>query len=201
MVDARALQRKLAAVGLLVVLLLMVYWLLIQPYVDSMNAYRDQIAGLQEQIQRFTKVIGQKEYYQKQLAVLTGNHKLKQNFIIAETTAMASATLQQKVKTLIGAKGGQLISTQVSLPPGSMLKTTAAAPAEKTVSINVLMRVSMDSLREIFYSLESGRPVLTIDNVSISKLHAGRRLNASANSNQDLLEVRYEITAYLGGVL
>ncbi len=201
MVDARALQKKFAAVGLLVVLLLMVYWLLIQPYVDSMSVYRDQIAGLQEQIQRFTKVIGQKEQYQKQLAVLTGNPKLKQNFISAETTAMASAILQQKVKTLIGAKGGQLISTQVSLPPGSMLKTTTAEPAEQTVSINVLMRVNMDSLREIFFSLESGRPVLTIDNVSISKLHAGRRLNASANNNQDLLEVRYEITAYLGGVL
>ena len=201
MVDARALQKKFAAVGLLVVLLLMVYWLLIQPYVDSMSAYRHQIAGLQEQIQRFTKVIGQKEQYQKQLAVLTGNPKLKQNFISAETTAMASAILQQQVKTLIGAKGGQLISTQVSLPPGSMLKTTTAAPAEQTVSINVLMRVNMDSLREIFFSLESGRPVLTIDNVSISKLHAGRRLNASANNNQDLLEVRYEITAYLGGVL
>lgn len=196
--DYSQIGRRIAAITLLLMVLLGVYALVINPYRELLNDYRAEIVSLGEKIERFNALIVQKDKFQRKLMMVKNNSASSQYFIKAKTVTLASALLQQRVKQVVQTKGAQLISTQVSLPANSVNMDDKSDAAEnQLVAIKVSMKATIESLYEIFYMLESGSPLVIIDDVSISRVRYGRRLNVANNQEQDLLEVHCTISAQM----
>lgn len=196
--DYSLIGRRIAAVALLLMALLGSYALVINPYRELLNDYRAEIVALGEKIERFNILIEQKDKFQRQLIAVRNNKASSQYFIKAKTVTLASALLQQRVKQVVQAKGAQLVSTQVSLPANSVKMNDKSGTTEnQLVAIKVSMKATIESLYEIFYTLEGGSPLMVIDDVSINRVRNGRRLNVANNQEQDLLEVRCTITAQM----
>ncbi|WP_455201691.1 type II secretion system protein GspM [Kaarinaea lacus] len=198
LIDYPLIGRRLAAVTLLVFLLLGSYVFAINPYRELVDNYRAEIVSLGGKIARFNALIGQKDKFQRQLMAVKNNNASSQYFIKAKTVTLASALLQQRVKKVVQAKGGQLVSTQVSLPANSVkMNDKSSAIDNQLVAIKVSMKATIESLYEIFYMLEGGSPLVVIDDVSINRMRQGRRLNVANDQQQNLLEVRCTITAQM----
>ena len=193
------LVRRVVAVSLLFVAIAGIYSLTIHPYMKVMNDYREEMVSLSDRVERFNRLIRQKEIFQKQLRTVKNDRVSGQYLIKADTVTLASAALQQKVKQVVKTKGAQLVSTQGSLPANYLEKQKSdELKGGYPVSMKVAMKASLDSAYEVFHTLESGtNPLVVIDEVSIGRIHQGRRLNVSSGNEQLILDVRYTITAHM----
>jgi general secretion pathway protein M len=192
------ISRRFGAIALLFVLIFGCYLLVINPYIGLINGYRSEIASLGDKIERFNALVKQKDAFQRQLIAVKNNRAASQYFIKARTITLASAALQQKIKQVVQAQNGQLVSTQVSLPVNSLATENEKQNLrDRGVSVKVSMKATIESMYRVFYTLESGSPLVVIDNVSISRIHQGRRLNASSSQSQELLDVRYTVFAHM----
>lgn len=191
-------SRRFGAVALLFVFVFGCYFLVINPYIGLINNYRSEIVSLDDKIELFNALVKQKDAFQRQLTAVKSNHATSQYFIKAKTITLASAALQQKIKQVVQAQNGQLVSTQVSLPVNSLAtENDKQNSRDRGVSVKVNMKATIESMYQIFYTLESGSPLVVIDNVSISRVHQGRRLNVSSSQSQELLDVRYTVFAHM----
>ena len=191
-------SRRFGAVVLLFVFVFGCYFLVINPYIGLINTYRSEIVSLGDKIERFNALVQQKDAFQRQLVAVKNNRAASQYFIKAKTITLASAALQQKIKQVVQAQNGQLVSTQVSLPVNSLATENENQKShDRGVSVKVSMKATVDSLYQVFYTLESGSPLVVIDNISISRVHQGRRLNVSSSQSQELLDVRYTVFAHM----
>lgn len=193
------LVRRIAAVSLLVVVITGIYNLTVSPYMNLITDYKSEIVSLSERISRFNALIEHKEKFQKQLRAVKNDRMSSQFLIKAGTVTLASAALQQKIKQVVQSKGAQLISTQVSLPTNDLnVGKKNETKKNYPVSIKVAMKASIDSTYEIFHAMESStNPLVIIDEVSIGRIHQGRRLNVSSKKEQEILDVRYTVTAHM----
>lgn len=106
-----------------------------------------------------------------------------------EGPGLAAARLQKRVKAVVAAAGGQLLSTQ-NLPP-------EAAGRFKRVTVNVKMRGSTEVLADVLYRLESATPLLFVDNLLVtSRITRVRRAKPRGTA---VLEVRFDLSGYLPG--
>ena len=83
-------------------------------------------------------------------------------YLKATTPALASAELQDAVKTILeSAVGqGQVPTTQVATPKDDGLV--------RNVSANFQMQTTMPNVRKIFYAIETAQPYLFTDNIKLS---------------------------------
>ena len=191
-------SRRFGAVIVLFVFVFGCYFLVINPYIGLINNYRSEIVSLGDKIERFNALVKQKDAFQRQLVAVKNNRAASQYFIKAKTITLASAALQQKIKQVVQAQNGQLVSTQVSLPVNSLAtENDKQNSRDRGVSVKVSMKATIESMYRVFYTLESGSPLVVIDNVSISRVHQGRRLNVSSSQSRELLDVRYTVFAHM----
>jgi hypothetical protein len=76
-----------------------------------------------------------------------------------ETAGIAGAALQRLVNDHISAAGGQ-VSTLQLLPPRPSGGTTQLA-------LGVAMRIDIDGLRNVLHAIETGEPLLFVDDIAI----------------------------------
>jgi general secretion pathway protein M len=94
----------------------------------------------------------------------------------------------------------QMISTQaegscqiVSRQP---VKARVVERFEK-VTVNVRMRCQVADLMRILYSLETGVPMIIVDELTIIKPRSRRRVNNKAPSGAEPLDIRFNMSGYL----
>ncbi len=56
------------------------------------------------------------------------------------------------------------------------------------------VRGTIESLRQILYTFDTGQPLLFLDNLLIQKR---RRSDEPAPRNADLLDIRFDVTAFI----
>lgn len=80
-----------------------------------------------------------------------------------DKTGVAGANLQSLINSLVSANGGTASSIQI-LPPkedGNLMQ----------ISVSVSINVGTDGLRDIIHTLETGTPLIFIDNVTVRTIH------------------------------
>jgi hypothetical protein len=114
-----------------------------------------------------------------------------QHFFQAETAALAGATLQNDLRTLIETEGGVLTSTA--------FRQTQEQPGPVTpVSVNVRLHCSVEALLRILHGLEGRQPVLFVENVVVQSHH---RPEAHLRFPTDELDVEFDVTGYLDAMV
>ena len=185
------LQSRMLALLLLALVIALVVGVTVVPVWTANRHYQDTIDGMQgrlEQLQR-AAAIGtslQPQHNQIKRWKTSNTHYLKSGSV-----ALGGAELQRLVKRIAGAKGTEILSTQI-LP-------SREEQAFTRVAIKVRMRASLNKIVQVFHSMETGEPYLFLDKVSV-RARGIRRIKTRGKINANTpqpLDVDFELIGYL----
>ncbi len=186
--QADKLRNRAAAVSLLILLIAVVGVLLIRPLWERYASNRDLIADLEDKVVRFESVATREAELERQFSTLERTSNLGELTLQADSATLAAADLQERVKAAVQAAGGSLTSTQVLEPE--------KVSSFERVSVNVRMTGSTPAVQKSLYSLETGSPVLVIDDLLVVTRRTTVRLGAKRTEQQDWLDVRFKVSGF-----
>lgn len=183
-------HQRIAAVGLLVVLLGLFYLVLVAPVVALYREYHDDIAAEEERVVRYERVAGKAKQIERQLAQIDRQISgQERGYLKGNTRSLAAAEMQDHVKRVVESNGGRLNSIQIL--PGKENEEEKSAP----VSLKVQMTGSTETVQKVFYHLESGLPRLFLDQVYL-RGRAGYQFRPG-RPQADELDIRFTLQGYL----
>ncbi len=183
------LKSRLAAVALLLVVVGLIAVLVVRPLWSRYASNRDLIADLEHRVARFESIATRQEALEQQLASVRRNINLDELTLQADSATLAAADLQERVKAAVQAAGGSLTSTQILEPE--------RVTTFDRVSVNVRMTGTTPSVQKSLYVLESGRPILMVDDLLVVTRRTTLRLgNRGAAQQQDWLDVRFRVSGF-----
>lgn len=189
----RGQSRFLTAALLLALLALLIGAIAIPAW--SMNRHYDAlISGMSDQLAIYKRVATHSDAYQAEYQQLVRLQQLDKRYLQGATESLATAELQRTVKQVVAGGKGDIISTQV-MP-------TTEQEGFKRVAIRTRMKSTLEDMVAIFHALESGKPYLFIDDVTIrSRPVSRRRLPAYKALDQTLsiLDIDFRLSGYLRG--
>ncbi len=153
-------------------------------YMDNTGS----IEQLRENIFRFERLAASSEASRQHLRRWKIDDQVTRYALQAGSPDLAAARLQERVKTVIKQAGGKLLSTQNLAPTDDGLF--------QRITVNVKMRGTIEALSETLYSLESGIPLLFVDNVVVSSRSVRTRKRRRITVDQGM-EVRFNLSGYL----
>ena len=170
MTTIRPALRRVLALAILGALLGLVYELLVVPLTNAYEERATEIDELQHQLATFRRMGESRAGIEAGLARLETAWNSEGLLLEAANRSRAGAALQQQVAALVAASGGQLVRSQV-LPGNSK-------DGVLRVSTRVTLAVPGEKLAGLLYELESARPYLLVDSLSITTRATQRGLNA-----------------------
>jgi len=152
--------RQLLAVLILLILVSLLLWLVIGPLLSRFQSDEEIIAGLQQRLEVYQRLVAELPAQEARLAELKRSDPMTR-LVIAETRpALASAELQQQIGQLIGTIGAQVISTQI-------LSLEDAESPLPPVGIKVHLRGETEQLVRLLYELANHEPLLLVENIVV----------------------------------
>jgi general secretion pathway protein M len=179
---------RLAALLLLIVAILATYMFVVEPIISGYSETESEIEAARDQLARLERAAAMRstlathiEDFEKQRA--------SQGYLLAGSTdALAAAGLQDRVQALITENGGRVQSIQ-SMPGVEEQGLTR-------ITLRVQMTGTTETLLDVLYALESGSPILFIDDVDIQNRE---RVKAGSDAGSDVgrLTVAVDLSGYL----
>lgn len=188
-------QSRFLAIAILVVLVLLLIRILLVPLWVSWSDYGARIDTLESRLAVYERLAEGLPEAREHLAELQANQPSDDWYLSESTPALAAAGLQQLLHRQVAVGGGQVISTQT-------LNRDDDAPLQ-SVSIQVHLRGELSDLVDLLYSLESGRPVLFVDDIRVLA-NPRRQASIRARSTRQrvaeipALDIRFDLTGYTG---
>ena len=183
------LVRRILALALLIAVLAALWLFLAQPVMAKFAGYRQGIAQANEFLTRYRRVAGGREALEKALERARRARAATGRFLEGSSTEIVAAGLQNDVKTIISASGGELKSTQL-LPHEDEKEW-------RRVTIRVNMSAGVEATTQIFHAIESANPYLFLGNVQIRAPRISKRRRTKATAAQGVLRVRYDVHGYM----
>jgi len=184
MIDGLSLkQRQFLAVAILAIFMLFVLVFLIKPFLSSYMSYGETIESLEQQVQTFQRLAQGMEQTEADLEKLKQNNPAEEFYLPESKPALAAAELQQYLSSVIRRSGGQVVSTKI-------LNQTNDTPL-LSVAIQVHLRLEIEQLVPLLHRIESGKPMLFINNFSVAanvrkaRLSRQQRLQQQRKSSQN----------------
>ena len=157
----------------------------------------DQARGL-DQLYRYQRLVATLPALRAELTREQQNDDFKAFYFDAETPALAGARLQSEVQEMVRSAGARPISTQI-LPVDE-------EEQPPRVRIRIQVQSTTDELLDVLHRIESARPFLFVDQMSIRsttpRAPSNRRRSArgAVQSRVGQLTVRLDVFGYtLGG--
>lgn len=187
MIEMTRTQSRVLALTLTILVLGAALWLVVYPLVSVHAAQSGEIRKKELQVARYAELAAGQEALERELEAVKRRNPAATYYVAGETPALASAKMQQYLKQIVERNGGELISTQIV--------SSEEAGSARSSSLKVHLRSDINAGAQIIYTLESGRPLLFIDNLSIS---ARRVRGAAADAPPSVsLDLNFELTGYL----
>ncbi len=180
-------QSRVAAVSLLIAILAGLLISVYLPWHAAYSAQSDQISRMQVRLAASRRLAGQQDAMRQQLERVRRQSPSINYYLSGETTAIASAMMQQHVEKILKRHGGELVSSQIL--------TGNDATAESAVTLKLHVKAAHESAWQLLYALETGRPMLFIDNLSISARPVAVRAQRGAPSLE--LELQFDAIGFL----
>jgi general secretion pathway protein M len=183
---------RLAALLLLVAALGTIYVFVLDPIIAGYSDTDRQIAEVREQLSRYQGLAAQRPALEKLLRQSEAEAATDGYYLNGGTDALAAAGLQDQVNALVQGKGGTLRSIQPM--PGT------DEQGFRRITLRVQMTATNESLFEVLYSLESGTPILFVENLDIQSRYVRQRNSAAgqqAELDEPLLSVGFDLSGYM----
>lgn len=178
---------KIVAVLLVVLTLVITYELFDGFYVQRYLQNKSEISRLEYLTVQYQKRNVNPEQLDEHLKRVKQKLSTSRFFITDPKKSVATAKLQTKLKNLILAKKGVLLSSQII--PVQQKKENF-----KPLTIRLQIRLSPQNLRSLLYQLERQKPYLFVDNLAIQPVKHAR--GTDQPERQDLT-VELDVSGYL----
>ncbi|ADE16673.1 general secretion pathway protein [Nitrosococcus halophilus Nc 4] len=181
------------AVGLLLFVLLMAYFVLVQPVIAKHRFYQENIASMQQRLQKYNQIIASRTALEAELNRLRREQAANAYYLEQQSAPLAATELRKRVKTVVESSDGVLVSTQ-SLP----LVENEPFPR---VGISVRMTGDTEVLQKVLYDLESRRPLLFVDDLQVRSRQIRRRSRHDRRTiiEETQLTISFELYGYMRG--
>ena len=183
---------KTTAIMLLVIALLLVYLLVFHWFILRHGEYAEEIGDLRTQLNRFQTVASQREALQARLSQIRNSQKDADLFLedpeFDEAAASMSGRLGEMVRTQ-AAETCQIVSRQPVRP--------RVQERFQKVTVNVRMRCNAEDFLQILYQMETGTPLMLVDDLNIIRPRTRRRTRNAQPEAQGALDIRFNVSGYL----
>jgi general secretion pathway protein M len=179
--------RRILALAILALVIVLPYQLAIRPVIDRFAAVDGDIAEQQGLLERYGKLAAQLDTLRSRLESIKRYGGHADDYLSGSSEAIVGADLQNRLNKLVTDAGGKLTSSQV-LP-----STEEGGFHELTVRVRLTTEI--DGLRRILYQLETERPLLFVDNIDISSRQDRRR--AGETDADPSLQVAFDVYGFL----
>jgi general secretion pathway protein M len=189
----KPLESRMAAIGLLVLVLLLAYFILLHWwFVAPLRDIDSQMDDLRDTQSRYAADIAEKPLLQKRLADLGHNQTDSSTFLPETDPNAAAAGLMQRVVDDAAAHA-QEGSCEVSQKmPVANPGTEANEPYRKVV-VSISLHCDMQPLIGLLYALEKGKPYLFVQDFSV---YRNPLLNMQKTGAAPL-EVQFTLAGYV----
>jgi general secretion pathway protein M len=191
MLQPGSLLSRTLAIVLLGIAVFGGYRFVAAPLVATYQDGESRIEQSKALLQRYRALAEQRSMLAKRLAEQQKRAAFAAGYLTGPSDALAAAQLQDRVKSVVEAAGGELRSTQI-MP---------ATPAEDhpgfyRTALLVRFAVGIEGLAATLYELETGQPYLLIDNFTVREQRARRRRRDEPET-APVLDVTLEVFGYL----
>jgi general secretion pathway protein M len=176
------------AIALLLLAILALALVIFGPPLALYQAQANTIDDGRRELATYRRLVGSKAELEQQLAGLSRRSATSKYYVQGATPALASANIQKYLKSIVTRNGAEVISTQI---------VAAQNDAEDNqVSLRVHMRADIDAAMAILHSVESGRPMLFVDDLAINARPVRGRTPEDPPTVQ--LDMQFQLTGYIG---
>jgi len=183
---------KTTAILLLVIASLLVYFLVFHWFILRHREYAEEIGDLRTQLNRFQTVASQRESLQMRLSRLRSSQKDIDLFLeypeFDEAAAAMSGSIGDMVRTQAD-ESCQIVSRQPVRP--------RVQERFQKVTVNVRMRCDAEDFLQILYRMETGTPLMLVDDLNIIRPRTRRRTRNAQPETQGVLDIRFNVSGYL----
>ena len=180
-----AVQRRFAALALTVALAGLGYGAFVLPLIEAHRYYDESIADLRHRLAQYQRVAKDREANQRLLDQRKRADLAKGHYLAERNPALASAELQALLKRAVEQGKGELVSTQVVSPQRG-----------SEVTVKVRVRGSIRTLQKLLYALESSRPILFVNTLTVDAAPATRPARPEATPPANDLVIGIDVTGY-----
>lgn len=187
-------QRRLLALVLFLVVLVLLVAAVAIPVLASNRHYDELIEGMHNQTQIYQRVARHSREYEKAYALLQRKQQSDRRYLRSNTESLATAELQRTVKQVISRNNGEILSAQV-------IRSTEEQ-GFKRITVRIRMKSTLEDLVKTFHTLETNKPYLFVDNVTIRSRNVARRRvreNKLIEAAIAQLDVDFQLSGYMRG--
>jgi len=186
-----ARYQRWLAVGLLVFVVAALILVVVMPLLSAGMQYHEEKNDLLFRLQRQQNIAGRETSVAENLETIKQQFDEQGYFSTSNTEALASAELQNLVKTAVTEAGGQLTSTQGL--PGKL------EDGFFRVAVKVRMTANIETLSSVLHSIETSVPVLIVDQLDISPVRGLRNRTTNKIEPSAQLNVSFQVVSFMRG--
>ena len=183
---------KLTAVLLFAIVLILVYLLCFHWFIQRHRDYSEEIGGLTEQLGRFERIASQRDEYEALLEALKNRRSDESLFLEGDDFNEAAAGMSEQLNQMIRTQTEdtcQIVSRQPVRP--------RVEERFQRVTVNARMRCGIEDLTKIIYALETGVPMILVEELTVIKPRARRTRSGQPVQQVTLLDIRFNMSGYL----
>jgi general secretion pathway protein M len=186
-----SLLSRILALLLLAALPLLVWTVVVEPVIAAYRDADQAIARTQSLLNDYRQRAAQRPQLAELVTAEEARAAAVQGYLVAVDDALAAAELQDRVKSVIEAAGGTLRSAQ----------SLEVAPVEgiagvRRAGLQVRFSADSESLATILYGLETGKPYLFVDGLSVREPRRQRRRGDESEGPPEL-DVVVDLYGYM----
>jgi len=183
------LSQRWLALGLLTLVALVFSLLVVMPIINKGLELNESKQALAFRLQQYERVLATKDRVAANLDQIKQAYAEQGYLNRQETSALASAELQEFIKKTIVEAGGQLSSTQV-LPVSTKDEFTR-------ITISVRMTGNSEVLRTVLYNIETSAPLIVIDQIDIRPMRGVRNKATRQLDLSNELNVNFQAVSFM----
>lgn len=177
------------AVGLLLALISLIGFIIILPLVNQGLALYEEKNALGFRFEQYERILARKQSVIDEMEALKEKFA-DQNYLSTQnTSALASADLQEMIKQAIVEAGGQLSSTQ-GLP--IVIKNNF-----QHIPINVRMTGNSEVLRAVLYKIEIATPLVVVEQIDIRPMRGVRNKVTHKIDPSNELSINFQAISFM----
>ena len=180
---------RFLAVGLLLAVIGFISFVIVMPLVNQGLALHEEKNALGFRFEQYERILSRKQTVMEDIENLK-SQIADQNYLSTQnTTALASAELQEMIKQTIVEAGGQLSSTQ-GLP-------VVTKNNFQRIPINVRMTGNSEVLRAVLHRLETATPLVVVEQIDIRPMRGVRNKVTHQIDPSNELSVNFQAVSFM----
>jgi general secretion pathway protein M len=161
------IRGRLVAFTLVLIPLILLAQFVLRPLLESYVSTGNDLVSTREEIVHYQRLLGELPALQAAVARLERTGPLSPYLLAGTNRALAAAGLQKKLQDAATKHGVTILSLRVQNP-------ASGGPLER-ISVQARLRAGIPELRDLLYWIETARPYLFIEDITVNARHARRR--------------------------